>query len=133
MTTITRRKAPRQSAYPVGYFWLRFVSGGHHLLTVDPERCPYNIHAAGHWTDDPDGAEVYDEFHAETVVLGRCRCVDNAPADWAAFCDLAAVAPDTTRTWDDLAARYHRETGERIHPDTVAALAAAWQPRSPQV
>lgn len=125
MTTIVRRKAPRESAYPVGRFWIRFVSGGRHDLTVNPDACPYSIHARPHWTEG-DGPEVYDEFHGETVVLGRCRCVDNAPADWVSFCDLAQVAPDTTRTPDDLAARYHRETGERIHPDTVAALAAAW-------
>lgn len=72
--TIRRRRVSTQPDYPVGRFWLRFVRDGRHDLTVDPARCPRQIAARPHWTDDPDGEPVLNEMTGETVVLARCRC-----------------------------------------------------------
>jgi len=80
--TITRRKEARQSQYPQGRFWIRFMdrTSGERTLTVDPSLCPHNIHAWDHWEEDPDGKPVDDEFHGDLgIVLARCLCTIPEP------------------------------------------------------
>lgn len=74
MTTITRRPARREAGHPTGRFWIRFVDrDGRHDLTVDPNRCPRNIHARRHWIEG-DSEPVLDELHGDLVVLAECLC-----------------------------------------------------------
>jgi hypothetical protein len=41
---------------------------------------------------------------------------------WAAFCDAAQVAPDTLKSYDELAERYELCTGIAIQPSEIVRL-----------
>ena len=50
--------------------WLHFSAGKRPALVIAPHRCPRNIPARQHWTENPDDPDG----------LGRCLCADDAEA-----------------------------------------------------